>query len=318
MIAVVGAGYWGPKIIRVLTKHKLLSLIVESNADRRSTIQTQYPQIRCVSSLEDALSDAHIQALVLATPAASHASLAMLALHAHKDVFVEKPLALSTQDAIKAQQLAAKNHRILMAGHILQYHPALHAMEQRKSQLGALRYLCTDRLGWGRIRHEETLLWSLAPHDIGLALQLFSQMPQQVSARGAGWLRAKSPDIIHIELCFEDATAFSTLSWLSPQKSQRVMLVGSQQSLVWEEPAHILTCYNSSQPSWEDKPTATPTATLITLSDEEPLEAELLHFVECVRERKIPRTDATFAVEVLRVLEACERSLAHNGASVSL
>lgn len=323
-VAVVGAGYWGANLVRNFHQLGALHVVCDSSAERRAEVQTKYPGVRVCADVAELWADQTVNAVVIATPAATHYALAKQALLAGKDVFVEKPLALHQHEGAELVQLAAQLQRILMVGHILQYHPAVEKLHDliRQGVLGRIQYIYSHRLNIGKIRTEENILWSFAPHDISVMLRLLGEMPVDVAAHGGSYLNSRVPDVTMTTLRFASGVrGHIFVSWLHPFKEQRLVVVGDKKMVVFDDasPDRKLVAYAHSVEWIERRPVARKAdAEVIAVEPEEPLRRECAHFVECVVTRQTPRTDGREGLAVLTVLDACQRSLDQNGASVAL
>jgi len=323
-VAVVGCGYWGKNLVRVFEALRALHLICESNEKVLSEFQQQYPNARATSRYQDVLADPQIQAVVLATPAETHAELAEQALQAGKDVFVEKPLALNYREGANLVELAERRGAILMVGHLLEYHPAIVQLQQliQSGELGALNYLYSNRLNLGKVRREENILWSFAPHDIAVVLRLIGNMPLAVSAFGGAYLQPQIADVTLTTLHFpDDVRAHIFVSWLHPYKEQKLVVVGDKKMAVFDDVIKDgkLKIYDK-RIEWvgeQPKPKQVSETTLY-LPEAEPLRLECEHFVQCVKERSRPRTDGASGLRVLQVLEAAQQSLNQGGVPIAL
>lgn len=315
-IAVVGAGYWGQNLVRNFYALAALGMIVEPNPAAQERMARDYPNVRLTASFADALNDPDIHGLAIATPAETHEMLVREALLADKDVYVEKPLCLSEKEAGKLVELAREKGRILMVGHLLWYHPALLKLQSlvRQGELGRIRYIYSNRLNMGKLRREENVLWSFAPHDVSVILGLLQEMPESVYAQGGNYLHQNIADVTVSMLSFASGIkAHIFVSWLHPFKEQKLVVVGDRQMAVFDDTApweHKLTLY-AHQIEWRDNiPQAIKSDGMpVSVNQEEPLRAECAHFLNCIKERVTPRTDGTEGVRVLQVLNACQRSL---------
>jgi UDP-2-acetamido-3-amino-2,3-dideoxy-glucuronate N-acetyltransferase len=280
--------------------------------------------VKIYSDLSLALSDPDIQAVVLATPAEHHHQMALRALEAGKDVFVEKPLTLDWRDGAEMVSAARRNRRLLMVGHLLHYHPAIVKLKEllASGALGKIEYIYSNRLSMGKIRREENALWSFAPHDISVILSLVGQSPFQVTATGGAYLQPNIADVTVSHLLFDQGTrAHIFVSWLHPYKEQRLVVIGSKQMVVFEDtkPTDKLVMFDK-RIEWKDgafeagKPQGTP----VPFSTDEPLRRECTHFLEVIEQNKTPDTPGEEGVEVLQVLQACQRSLQMTGQPVQL
>ena len=320
-VAVIGAGYWGKNLVRNFYQLDALRWVCDSDAETLQRIKKEF-QVQTTSEVGTLLADASVDAIVIAAPAAQHFELATQALEAGKDVFVEKPLALHSSQGRQLVDLAAGRQRILMAGHILQYHPAITAIRDliQRGELGKIHYVYSSRLNLGRLRTEENILWSFAPHDISAILYLLGEEPVSISAQGGSYLNPPLLDTTLSTLEFPSgAKGHVFVSWLHPFKEQKLTIVGSRKMVVFDDTlkADKLIAYSHSV-NWKDgKPIAEKrSGEPIAISDAEPLRAECEHFLNCVRTRREPLTDGRSALRVLQVLEACESSLLAKGASV--
>ena len=307
-VAVVGCGYWGKNLARNFAELGALAAIVDADAETAARHAGRHgvPAL----SFGEALEDGSVGALAIAAPAELHKDLTLQGLSAGKHVFVEKPLALSVADGEKMKTAADAAGRLLMVGHLLQYHPVFAALREmtRAGDLGALRYVYSHRLSMGKFRLEEDAFWSLAPHDVSMILSLFDAEP--VEARGAG-LDFVTPgvcDEARLDLVFEGGRrAHVFASWLHPFKEQRLVVVGDRAMAVFDD----------TRP-WEEKlalyrhgidvsgPAPAPVkadAEFVEVPHGEPLKNECRHFLDCIAEGRAPLTDAGEALRVLRVLQ---------------
>jgi UDP-2-acetamido-3-amino-2,3-dideoxy-glucuronate N-acetyltransferase len=314
-VAVIGCGDWGKNLVRVFHRRRALRWICDSAPERLEQIGREYPGVRASRSVDDVLADGEVRALVIATPAATHFAIAKLGLAAGKDLFVEKPLALSFDDGKWLVEHAAAQRRILMVGHVLQYHPAVARLKQivDAGDLGDLYYLYSNRLNLGRARREENILWSFAPHDISVMLLLAGRLPASITARGGNYLQREVADVTLCTYTFDTPLlGHIFVSWLHPFKEQRLVVVGSRKMAVFDDVAvdDKLCIYDKGITLDHGRlVTRQEAETRIPLPADEPLDAECAHFLECVDQRTTPRTDGEEGLRVLRVLEASQRSL---------
>ncbi len=323
-ICVAGCGHWGKNLARNFSSLGHLHAICETDPGRLQSFRELYPAARAFAKLEPALQDSDVDAVVLATPAAEHYRMALAALRAGKDVFVEKPLALEWQEGQEMVETARECGRILMVGHLLKYHPAILKVQElvAEESFGRIEYIYSNRLSMGKIRREENALWSFAPHDISVILALTGQLPMQVIATGGAYLQPNIADVTVSNLQFERGTRCHIfVSWLHPYKEQRLVVIGSKQMVVFEDsrPDNKLQLFDK-RIEWKDGAVEAARApgTGVPFDPEEPLRRECLHFIECVSERRRPHTPGEEGVEVLQVLQACQRSLELNGEPVRL
>lgn len=325
-VACAGYGYWGKNLARVFNERGVLHTICDASEASRAAAGKLFPDVRIESSWSEVLKNPSIKAVVIATPAEAHADMAHQALLADKDVFVEKPLTLDVASGEALAQLAKERGRILMVGHLLWYHPAVLKLKElvSRGQLGRIQYIYSNRLNLGKIRREENIFWSFAPHDISVILGLLGEMPTEIIAQGGNYLSAHIADVTMSCLSFPSgAKAHIFVSWLHPFKEQKLVVVGDRQMAVFDDvqPKDKLLLYPHTIEWKENLPV--PTKALpqpVEIDASEPLMNECDHFLECVKTRATPRTDAAEALRVLKVLQAGQRALeskqsATNGAT---
>ena len=314
-VAMVGCGYWGRNLVRNFAALGGLAAVSDhdpATADRHAA-EFGVP----AKAFAEALDDPSLDAIGLATPAEQHFAMAGAALDAGKHVFVEKPLALTAPEAEVLRRKASEAGRVLMVGHLLQYHPAFLRLKQLvlDGALGRLQYIYSNRLNLGKIRREENILWSFAPHDISMILGLVGEEPDSVLATGANYLHDRIADVTTTHLRFPGGVnAHIFVSWLHPFKEQKLVVVGERQMAVFDDGLpwdSKLTLY-PHQIEWrEGKPEPQKAAAEpVPLEPDEPLKLECRHFLDCVAQGAPPRTDGAEAVRVLRVLQAAESSIA--------
>lgn len=313
-VAVVGCGYWGKNLVRAFFELGALAAISEEDPDVAQKLFQQYDVP--ISSFADILADPKIDGVVIAAPAVVHASLVEQALLAHKHVFVEKPLALRVEDGRKLCDLARVHHKILMVGHLLQYHPAFLKLKDlvHDGTLGSLQYIYSNRLSLGKIRQEENVLWSFAPHDLSMILALTGDLPEKVFAVGASPLNPPIADFAMAHLSFKkDVQAHVFVSWLHPEKEQKLVVIGKRgmavfnDRLPWKEKLQLY----GAPVEWEKGvPVVQKTDPIYVPCEEvEPLKKECQHFLDCIEKDQTPRTDGTEGLHVLQVLSAAETSM---------
>jgi len=315
-IAVIGTGYWGKNLVRNFSALGALQVIVDTNSEILGRMAQHYPDARVTGSHSEVLNDPAIAGLAIATPAETHGALVREALLAGKDVFVEKPLCLSETEGQELIRLAEECNKILMVGHLLSYHPLVIKLKELvdKGELGRIQYIYSNRLNLGKLRREENVLWSFAPHDVSVILGLTGEMPETIQAQGGNYLHQKIADTTVTLLNFPSGIkAHIFVSWLHPFKEQKLVVVGDKQMAVFDDTApweDKLLLYPHSI-DWQDNiPIAHKAeATTITVEQDEPLRAECAHFLECMATRHTPRTDGEEGLRVLKVLNACQESL---------
>jgi len=319
-VAVIGCGYWGKNLVRNFHELGVLAAIEDRDPARARAMAETYGV--AAPGLDAILADPAIGAVAVATPAAEHMAPARAALEAGKHVFVEKPLALALADAEALCALAAAGDRRLMVGHLLQYHPAFLALKAmvREGRLGRLQYVYSNRLNFGKIRREEDILWSFAPHDISMILSLVGATPERVTALGAFHLHKAIADVTTTHLAFPGGEmAHVFVSWLHPFKEQKLVVVGDRAMAVFDdgEPWETKLLFYPHRVEWRGTMPvpAKAAAEPIVVEPAEPLRCECRHFLDCVVAGETPRTDGREGLRVLDVLrraaDAIERA---NGA----
>jgi predicted dehydrogenase len=320
-VAVIGCGYWGKNLVRNFHELGALNLVCDATPQGRATASGLAPQAAIVSQVEEVFSSA-VQGVVIATPAETHFELGMQALVAGKDVFVEKPLALTYEQGARMVQLAEKQQRILAVGHVLEYHPAvvqLRALIQ-SGELGKVHYIYSNRLNLGKIRTEENILWSFAPHDIAVILRLVGAMPFEVIACGGSYVQPNIADVTVTNLLFDNGVrAHIYVSWLHPFKEQRLVVVGSKKMASFDDIAKRLVLYDQRVEWQANQPVPVRhDGEAVPFDSAEPLRIECSEFLQAITTRRAPITDGYSGLQVLRVLQAAQRSLVTNGAPVHL
>jgi UDP-2-acetamido-3-amino-2,3-dideoxy-glucuronate N-acetyltransferase len=314
-IAVVGCGYWGKNLVRNFAELGALHTICDSNSEVLSKIAPLYPDANTETSFEKILTDKEIKGIVISSPAVLHYSMAKQALQAHKDVFVEKPLSLTIKEGEELVKLAEEKRKVLMVGHVLEYHPGVIELKQlvEDGELGKIDYIYSSRLNLGKFRTEEDILWSFAPHDISVILLLLNELPLEVSAHGGFYLHQNIADVTVTTMSFASGVrAHIFVSWLHPYKEQKLVVVGDRKMAVFDDvaPQNKLLLYEHGI-EWIDrvpvprKQEPTP----VKLDIAEPLKLECQHFLKCIETRSKPKTDGESGLKVLRILDACQRSL---------
>jgi len=317
-VGVVGCGYWGKNLVRVFSELGGLAAICDSDTSRAEELGRLYP-VAAIMRFEELLAEPRVHGVVIAAPAAHHYSLAKQALLAGKDVFVEKPLALRVQDGEELVRVAQAGSRILMVGHLLHYHPAVVALRQRirEGDLGRIEYVSSSRLNLGRLRTEEDILWSFAPHDISAIVHLLEENPIHVSAQGASYLNHAISDVTLTILNFASGVkAHIFVSWLHPFKEQKLVVVGSRKMAVFDDTqTETKLVLYPHRIDWINRvPVARKMAgEVVPLPQEEPLKTECAHFLECLRERKRPKTDGENGLAVLKILHLASESIRNHG-----
>ncbi len=321
-IGLVGCGYWGRNLARNLHQLGRLAAICDSDAGLLERLRAEYPGVRLERRFERLLERPEVRAVAIAAPAAQHYELARRALVAGKDVFVEKPLALRVAEAEELVRLARAGGRVLMVGHLLEYHPAIRQLQQlvAAGELGDVHYVYSTRANLGKVRREENILWSFAPHDVSVILLLLGTLPEWAQTSGQHYLQHDVADVTLTFLTFPGkARAHVFVSWLHPFKEQKLVVIGSRRMAVFDDVVKELRLFDKGIEWKNGLPVIRQTAEAkLFFPESEPLREELLHFVECLETRRTPRTDGKSGLRVLRVLDACQRSLEAGGVPMRL
>jgi predicted dehydrogenase len=319
-VGVVGLGYWGPNLARNFAAIEgcELTWLCDGSDEIRAKLAGAFPGVRSTREIDDLLADAELDAVVLATPVPTHAELAVRVVDAGKHCFVEKPLATTVVDAQLAVDAAERAGRILMVGHLLEYHPAVTRLKElvEEGELGSLYYVYGNRVNLGKLRAEENALWSLGAHDVSVVLHLIGEEPVECSAHGESYVRDGVQDVVFCYLRFPSGqVAHLHLSWLDPHKERRITVVGSKRMATFDDMRvqGKLTVYDKGfdedASSWGEYITRAGESFSPRLANAEPLRLECEHFVHCIREGTTPRSDGHSGLRVVRVLEALQRSL---------
>lgn len=322
-VAVIGCGYWGKNLVRNFHELGALHTVCDVNEQVIKGMHDKYG-IRTTACVDDVFSNPEIEGVAIAVPAVDHYAMAKRCLLANKHVFVEKPLALHLEEGRQLAASARTRNRILMVGHILQYHPAILKLKQLigEGELGSIKYIYSSRLNLGKLRTEENILWSFAPHDISAILFLLDEMPVRVASQGGTYLDSHVVDTTLTNCEFKSGVnAHIFVSWLHPFKEQKLCIVGGKKMAVFDDTQseNKLVLY-SHRIEWVDRiPVAHKDGgQVVPLRSDEPLRMECEHFLECIRTGCTPRTDGKNGLQVLEVLEACGRSLGQRGVPVDV
>lgn len=314
-IGLVGSGYWGKNILRNLYELNVLHSVCDFNNKIIEERKKFFPNVNYSTNYGDLLGNDDVKAIVIATPAVTHYELARKAILANKDVFIEKPMTTSTKDAEDLVRLTEEKGRIIMVGHILQYHPAVIKLKELISQgvIGDILYLYAHRVNVGKIRTDENVWWSLSPHDISLLLMLINSEPYKTHYQGISFINKGIDDIVLVSLEFEKGIkGHIFVSWWHPNKEQKLVVIGTQGMLIFDDITKEKLFYYPHKIEWNN---GIPQAKkedvqVIPVENKEPLKEEMIHFIECVKERKKPKTDG---YEGLRVMKVLERVISDNG-----
>jgi UDP-2-acetamido-3-amino-2,3-dideoxy-glucuronate N-acetyltransferase len=320
----LGSGNWGKNLVRNFYELDALRWVCDTNQELLEDLKQSYPGILVTSKYEDVLNDSDVHAVVIATSPGQHYGMVSAALDKGRHVFVEKPLALHYTEGKELARLARGKGLVLMVGHILEYHPAITQLKGliREGELGQLLYIYSNRLNLGRIRQEENILWSFAPHDISVILNLAEEEPDTVHASGGSYLQPGIVDVTVTDLVFASGLrAHIFVSWLHPFKEQRLVIIADRKMAVFDDTLQQgkLRVHDKGVDWEEGIPIPRNSAEdIIEIEGTEPLRLECQHFLECIREGNEPLTDGESALRVLRILEAGQLSLENGGRPVAL
>ena len=320
-IGVAGLGYWGPNLARNLAALPGVELrwCCDASEAVRERLAPAFPGTRFTAELEDLLGDEELDAVVLATPVPTHAALAERVLEAGKHCFVEKPLAQSVADAERVVAAAERAGRVLMVGHLLEYHPGVAKLREiaTSGELGEIHYIYSNRLNLGKLRADENALWSLGAHDVSVVLLLAGgEEPSEIAAHGESYMRPGIEDVVFGYLRFPSGRAAHLhLSWLDPHKERRFTVVGAKRMATFDdmELERKVTVYDKGfdEPagSYGEYITRSGDIWSPRIPNREPLRIECEHFVECVRTGRTPLSDGQSGLRVVRVLEGLQQRL---------
>lgn len=321
-VAVIGSGYWGKNLVRNFRELGVLAAVCDVTEAGRATARELAPDVPILGDVGELLAREGIDAVAIATPAETHHELAGAALAAGLDVFVEKPLALTYEDGARMVAAAEAGGRILMVGHVLEYHPAIAELKRLvdSGELGRVRYIYSHRLSLGKIRREENALWSFAPHDIAIILRLLGNTPFQVTATGGSYVTPNIADVTVTDLLFDDGVrAHIFVSWLHPFKEQRLVVIGDKRMASFDDVSKQLVLYDQRVELREGQPVPVKgEGRQVPFDAAEPLRLECQAFLDAVATRRPPLTDGESGLRVLKVLQAAQRSLVMNGEPVAL
>ena len=330
-VGIIGLGAWGWNVGRCL--YELPDCDLTSCCDlsetRRASAEKHWPGTKAYATVDEMFTANNLDTVVVSTPAITHYPLVKKALHANYDVFVEKPFTLNVAHAEELLQLSQVRSRVLMVGHLLEYHPVVEELRNliQSGELGDIYYIYTQRVNLGRIRGDENALWSFAPHDISQILYMLDMEPVDVSARGQSFIQDGIEDVAFLSLFFENRImAHIHISWLDPHKTRTTTIVGSKKMAVFDDTAasEKLRIYDSFATPQQARSYGEAIQVrfgeirIPRVSAAEPLKIEIQHFLDCIRTRNNPRSDAADGLRVVKILEAAQLSLERDGAPVRL
>lgn len=326
-LGIVGCGYWGPNLLRNFAEVTgcKVKCVCDRSASQLQRVSKKYPYVTLTRSFDDVVNDKEIDAVVIATPISTHYPLAKKALLKGKHVFIEKPLTADSSMAEELVRLAEMQKSVLMVGHTFKYSPPVIKIKELidSGELGDIHYISSSRVNFGLHQSDVSVIWDLAPHDFSIIFYWLREEPSRVHAFGRACVKSDIPDVAFINLAFESGTVAEVqISWLSPVKLRRTVVVGSKKMLIYDDTESVEkvkiydhgvnfiepSSYGEFQLSYRSGDILAP-----RLDTYEPLFAEASHFIECIREGKNPVTDGVDGLQVVRALEKAEMSLRENG-----
>ena len=329
-VAQIGCGYWGPNLLRNFSANPNCQVkwLADLSEERRAYVEANYPKTKTTANWEIVLADPEVEAIIVATPASNHYQMAKVALEANKHILVEKPLAMSTQEADELVALAAKQKRTLMVGHTFLYNAAVRHTKQllERDELGQLYYIYTQRLNLGQVRSDVNAWWNLAPHDVSILLYLMNgELPVSIAAHGVDYIQPGIEDVVFATLTWANrVTAQVQVSWLDPGKVRKMTLVGSQKMVVYDDVSDDkIKIFDKgidrlpkegNNMDYDDFSNyqllhRAGDVWLPKIDFKEPLKVETQHFLECIISQQEPRTGKKHARDVVSILEAGQKSL---------
>jgi len=330
-IGTIGLGAWGWNVGRCFYELPDCELVAccDLSESRRTAAEKNWPGVKTYPTVDEMFTFTELDAVVVSSPAITHYPLVRKALLADYDVFVEKPFTLNVEHAEELLHLSEVRSRILMVGHLMEYHPVVEELRNLilSGELGDIYYIYTQRVNLGRIRGDENALWSFAPHDISQILYMLGLSPVDVSARGQSFIQSGIEDVVFLSLFFENRImAHIHISWLDPHKTRTTTIVGSKRMAVFDDTAvsEKLRIYDSFATPQQARSYGEAIQVrfgdirIPRVSAAEPLKLECQHFLDCVTKRMRPRSDAHDGLRVIRILEAAQQSLEQDGIPVKL
>ena len=331
-VAVIGAGYWGPNLIRNLyeTDKCELKIICDSNNERINIKRGKYPDVNMSVSADCVVENKTIDAVCIATPVNTHYELAKAALKSGKHVFIEKPITTTSQEAFKLHELAQESGKVLMVGHIYKYNPAVDKIREliRSDALGDINFIQAVRTSLGpRVRNDVNIVLDYGIHEAYIFPYILDQNPIGISANGSSYLQQKIEDWVSFTQYFENTTAIAYATWCDPRKRREMTIVGSKKMLVYDDLAeNKITVYNSGYKSYDgidsygnvNLQLYSGGSENITYADTETLGNEVDHFFDCIYNKKKPKSSGEDGVEVMRICEAISDSMKMKGKSIEL
>ncbi|MEW5821753.1 MAG: Gfo/Idh/MocA family oxidoreductase [Cyanobacteriota bacterium] len=307
-VAVIGCGLWGKNLVRNFNNLQVLEAICDTDIDRIKLLTKEYREVKVYHNLDDVLSDPEVTAVAIATPSDTHYQIAMKCLKAYKHVYVEKPIATTSNEAIELNEEADKNRLVLMVGHLLLYHPAVNRLKTliAEGYLGKICHIQSDRLNYNPRKNDLSVIWDLAPHDISMMSFVLDMDPLQVkSALGYVTTPGRVMDVAHIDLLFpEGVSGHVHNSWIHPNKQVKLLVRGTEMTAILDdtETSHKLHLYSNI--AYDNRVVEYP-----DYIDIEPLKLECQHYINCINKQIKPRSDGLNGYKVVKILEEAEKIL---------
>ncbi len=331
-VGIIGLGYWGPNLVRVFNELENASIkaCVDLVDSRLEKIKSQYGGINTSKDIDVLLKDPEIDAIIITSSAKTHYELAKKVISAGKHVYVEKPLALNAAEAEELVKLARDSDKVLMVGHLMQYHPGINKIKSylKNGSLGEVLYLYAQRLNLGKVRKDENCLWSLAPHDISVILDLLEQEPRSITAIGQAYLQKNVEDVVFLTMSFADKVMANIhISWLDPHKARNLTIVGTKKMIVFDdmESSEKVKIFDKGvgppadyRSYSEDLDIRFGEISVPSIKSTEPLKLECEHFIDCILNDRNPISSGEDGLRVVKVLEAAQRSMDEGGQPVNV
>lgn len=322
-VAVIGAGYWGPNLVRNLLSLRAIKelVICDREPERLERIKQRFPNVTLCDDFDAVVSDPQVEAALLATPISTHSDLGLRLLRAHKHLFVEKPLAGSVEEAEALVQTAKAGGRVLMVGHTFEYSPAVLKTKKiiESGDLGPLYFISMMRVNLGLHQRDASVIWDLAPHDFSILFHWLQETPSRISAIGRDCVQKGIPDVAFVHMQFPSGVVANLeVAWLAPSKLRRTAVVGERKMLVYDDTQNIekVKLYDQGvdlkdPETFGEFQLSYRTGDIVSpkLPSTEPLRVEMEHFIDCIQQGKAPKTDGENGLRVVRALAAAERSI---------
>jgi len=306
-IAVIGCGYWGKNLVRTFSQLGVLHTVCDADELKLHQIARDYPNVKATRRYTTILQDKDIDGVVIASPSQQHYIMAKQAIDAGKDVLVEKPFTLDVGEARELVELSGSRNRVVLVGHLMVYHPAIRQMKNliQSGELGKIYYLYSTRVNLGQVRCGEDVLWRLAPHDLSMFIYLLDAVPEVISAQGFSYIQSGLHDVVFAVFRVGDTVAHIQVSWLDPHKIRQLTVVGSKKMAVFDDTELInkLKIYDKSI-NKEDLTAQSGVVATPELDTTSVLEIECREFIDCIRTRRQPLSDAKQGLDVVTMLES--------------